>query len=111
MSPPPITAWWLRFPGKEDQAARILKKFKPAIESKARWLDRHYPGIDWLPTFYYVAYKAAFMCNHQHEWPLIKKCLDRAVSAGLKTYKRRTAKLSRVPLEEEGLWYEFHSDE
>lgn len=96
-----MTAWWMKYPGKEEQAKKVLSQFRPAVESRIRWYERHYNGhVDWAPKIWNAAYRAAFACDSPYCWPLLKEYIFRAGRDGIKLHKRRSSKLARVPFDE-----------
>jgi len=95
----PYTAWWLRYPGRDERAAELLAKFAPAVERQISYWEANCPGeVDWGPVLWDAAYRAAWRCDRTNFWPLLRFAMLRKVQQSLATHKRRSAKLNRIDL-------------
>ena len=93
------TAWWLKYPGREVRAVKLLAKFRPAVEKQIKyWESSCFGEVDWEPVFWDAAYRAAWRCDGKNFWPLLRVAMRNAGRKYLATHKRRTSKLRRVGL-------------
>lgn len=95
----PYTAWWLRYPGRGERAAELLARWAPAVERRISYWESAYPGeVDWAPVLWDAAYRAAWRCDSEKFWPLLKHSMEWAASKHVATHKRRLTKLNRIEL-------------